>query len=259
MSNRSLRRMSEGDVLGIMNARSGQIRDATAEQQALEERRVFADRVQNYLGYTPLAAAIQHESITVPVDVVLMRTLWNLGIRPLDRASVLKYQRRAIKAMHNVLLTLFGWPMLIVGLIGSILVISNGMSEAIGSHDSTFAAMRHGGWVWPALFGFGFAFVLIEHRIVPRSVWRVLNLKDHSRFGLNGTALLPRAALEIALQVQEKVPSALFFVHSLTHEYGSWRIVPSPDPFLEVRFGSETYFVAVWDEPGFDGRLAAVE
>ncbi len=83
--------------------------------------------------------------------------------------------------------------------------------------------------------------------------------------------LTSSGVLEIAFEISQRLPEANFLIHSLELNRGpafkvlDWmdeihrRISFDSDPFLEVQFGGESYFVAVWDEPGFDGKLMQVD
>ena len=57
---------------------------------------------------------------------------------------------------------------------------------------------------------------------------------------------IPEHVLNKAIQVKREVPEVEILVDEFT-------VVP--DPFLVVRHGSESYFIEVWDEPKFEGRL----
>lgn len=58
---------------------------------------------------------------------------------------------------------------------------------------------------------------------------------------------IPEFVLSKAVQIKEKLPEVKLYVHHLNQ--------PKLDPFLIAAFGNEVYFVEVWDEPKFEGRL----
>ena len=59
---------------------------------------------------------------------------------------------------------------------------------------------------------------------------------------------IPEFVLNKAVQIKERLPEAEFFVEELN-------VKRIPDPFLVVQFGLERYYVEVWDEAKFEGRL----
>lgn len=58
---------------------------------------------------------------------------------------------------------------------------------------------------------------------------------------------IPEFVLQKAIQIKEACPDVQFYVHHLND--------PKADPFLVAVHGDEVYFVEVWAEPGFEGRL----
>jgi hypothetical protein len=65
---------------------------------------------------------------------------------------------------------------------------------------------------------------------------------------------VPVHVLNLALQVQELVPGAVFYVDELQHIFQQI-LRALPDPFLSVELGAEKYFIAVWDEREFEAKL----
>jgi hypothetical protein len=64
---------------------------------------------------------------------------------------------------------------------------------------------------------------------------------------------VPVHVLNWAVQIKDCLPKTSFVIHELTVTSGtSW---PKPDPFLEVSYGSEKYYIAVWDEREFEAKL----
>jgi hypothetical protein len=68
----------------------------------------------------------------------------------------------------------------------------------------------------------------------------------------NYTGVIPDHVLNIALQIQEAVPTASFSVNYLetVNDYKE-RPVRDPDPFLVVALNNESYYVEQWDERDF--------
>jgi hypothetical protein len=60
---------------------------------------------------------------------------------------------------------------------------------------------------------------------------------------------VPEFVLNKAVQIAEKVPGTKFFVEELKV------VTKTVDPFLIARHGGEEYYIEVWDEPKFEGKL----
>lgn len=58
---------------------------------------------------------------------------------------------------------------------------------------------------------------------------------------------VPEFALALAIQIKEAEPDVHFYVQHLNQ--------PKADPFLVASIGKEIYYIAAWDEPGFEGRI----
>ena len=83
-----------------------------------------------------------------------------------------------------------------------------------------------------------------------RIVWRwdMTNLSDYAE-------MVPDFVLAKAIQIREKVPSAYFCVDYLAGKEERNIVARDPDPFLVVRYGSESYHIEVWDERKFEDTL----
>lgn len=66
---------------------------------------------------------------------------------------------------------------------------------------------------------------------------------------------VPLFALNLAVQIKESRPHAIFFVHELSVDAGNTWPDPLPDPFLEVCEDGESYFIAAWDERDFEREV----
>lgn len=58
---------------------------------------------------------------------------------------------------------------------------------------------------------------------------------------------IPEFVLNKAVGIKESCPDVKFYVHHLND--------PKADPFLVAVLGEEVYFVEVWEEPRFEGRM----
>lgn len=252
--------MKPHEIEGLIYGRALEIKTAAVAAAELEERKAFAHEAATKLNYKPVEQAMKQETIAVPCDVVLLKGLQSLGIRPFDRAAVRRYERAMAGNRLNMLLKLFGIPMFCAGfVISASLMLWNrpALSTAPGA-------------VWAWIFGVGCFLTWAEHVLVHRREWQTTPLQHSWTF--DGKSLVPRSVLELALRVQKACPGVVFYVRHLERDHGHWfywfswmESLPwsgssmDPDPFLEVRSAGESYVIAVWDEPGFDGKMIEVE
>jgi hypothetical protein len=251
--------MRPEEIEHIISDRTDCISDSLVQRARFEERKEFAEQVEKGFGYTRLKSALELEKINVPADVVLLKALTSLGIRPLARDSVRKYQISKARNMPNLITKALGIPMMISGVV---MIIGYFIASMSSPH---FASANR--FPWGVVFGIGCFFTWVEHAIIPRRQWEIRDIQ-RSGFLSSRSSLIPREVFELALRVQRAVPRAQFLIHELEKYYGSWiawipdlggLVRGDPDPFLEVRYGGESYFIAVWDEPGFDGKMMVVE
>lgn len=73
------------------------------------------------------------------------------------------------------------------------------------------------------------------------STWQHTKIADYSQ-------PVPEFVLHKAVQIKEKLPATEFHIVHLSD--------PKADPFLVAVLGKELYFIEVWDEPRFEGRIA---
>jgi len=59
---------------------------------------------------------------------------------------------------------------------------------------------------------------------------------------------IPEFVISKAVQIKEAVPKVEFFVQHLNE--------PKADPFLVAKLNTEVYYVEVWAEPRFEGRVS---
>lgn len=252
MSSRKLIRMKPEEIQCIIDTRTGEITEREEALSRLEARKKRAKEIADAFGYKPHMAAMEKETIAVPADVVLLKALTQLGIRPLDRNSVMRYQKAMTRRIFNLVAKGLGFPLFFSGLLCAAIVLIGAVvaNESLGETISVHA-------IWGVIFGLGCFLLWAEHTIIPRREWDVRDL-EHAGLYSNRSALIPNSVFEIALAVRKELSKAEFVVHQLNKEYGSMVSI-DPDPFLEVRFAGESYFIAVWDESGFDGKLMEVE
>lgn len=59
---------------------------------------------------------------------------------------------------------------------------------------------------------------------------------------------VPEFVLHKAIQIKRAVPNVSLHIEFLASQ-------PKPDPFLVATLNNETFYVEVWDEPKFEGRM----
>lgn len=73
----------------------------------------------------------------------------------------------------------------------------------------------------------------------PNFEWRQTELKKYGE-------PIPEFVLRKAVQLKETLPEVELFIEQLEEQ---------KDPFLFVKLGEEEFYIEVWDEPRFEGRL----
>lgn len=64
---------------------------------------------------------------------------------------------------------------------------------------------------------------------------------------------MPERVLAKAVQIKEALPEVTFVIHHLAR----YRDEISKDPFLEVKFKQEKFYIEVWDEPNFTNTITS--
>ncbi|MES2994617.1 MAG: hypothetical protein V4681_01085 [Patescibacteria group bacterium] len=261
MSNRKLFRMKPDEIAALIDRRASKINEAVNAKQILAERREFAARVDQDFGYSRLKQATEAETVEMPADLVLLKSLIGIGVIPLSRASVERYKMMMARNIVNIITKMFGIPLMVSGAVTIIAIFIAALVSPLSVRETV-------AFPWGMIFGIGCFLTWVEHALIPRREWRVSDIKGAGWFTRDSN-LIPREVFELATRVKEVLPKTSFLVHELTKDYGPWfkwipedlagRILGDPDPFLEVRFGGESFYIAVWNEPGFDGKLMEVE
>lgn len=148
---------------------------------------------------------------------ILQEVLEMLEIETLDKAAVYTYQKK------------FGKPMMNMGLskrVGSLtktgfLVDSDHENLDIrhDKEDDTFSGRPS----WRAT-----------------DIWVRTGLKSYEQE-------IPEFVLNKAVQIKKELPDVNLYVEHLVHK---------PDPFLVAVLDGEEFYVEVWEEPGFEGRIS---
>ena len=201
----------------------------------------------------------------------LAKALADLGIAPLDTNQVEQYKKskeriwtKGRRARARVIATLVA-PTVVWGLFYAIkmyfglhLASDGGPGSALGVMIFTASALTIVGWI-------------ITNDIVGSEVsdlrcvrsWKTFafgakNYSDHRgkeyANHANYTGYVPVHVLNMALQIRSVCPIATFYIDELTLEVAQVPR-PLPDPFLKVSLGSESYYIAVWDEREFEAKM----
>lgn len=169
----------------------------------------------------------------------LATLLASLDIMPRDRVGVMEYKKRRTRKYRTRWNMSLGWAGVVVALAYWSLVAYathfNGWMLAVGLALS-IAAMVHGWACGDSLYR--------EHATVV--YWKEIDLLKYARY-------VPVHVLSKALQIQKANPQVAFVIHELCKE--TTEIMrPLPDPFLEVKYGAESYFIEVWDERNYRAK-----
>jgi len=141
----------------------------------------LAAKAAKVLGYCGLQRIIPSQGTSAAQAVEVSHVFAELGIEPLSKARVLKYQRWYTR-----------------------------------THGGTFS--------WE------------------RISWESTDIEKY-------VDPIPEFALSRAVELRERLPKARFKI-----EFPVRNEIPKSDPFLLMTYGSEEYYLEVWDEPRFEGR-----
>ena len=75
--------------------------------------------------------------------------------------------------------------------------------------------------------------------------WLVIALEKYRK-------AVPLSVIETAVRIKEEVPTVEFFVEELRKKVAFTSPKVVGDPFLFVKLGAGKYYLAQWDEPGFE-------
>ena len=198
------------------------LRRMTERPIALEHC-ALSEKAAKVLGYQKLA---MEESATRD-ELVLFDACVAAGVRPFQTAAVDAYKRKHLTSLRQK--------------VGRAILIAASVAVV-----ASFALAMVLSQVWP-LFGLPAAFFLffvggpILLAGAPVRSWREQSFSEVSD-------PVPAGVLDIALRLREKCPGSGFVVHSLQEERRTF------DPFLSVKYGRASFYIAVWDEPEFNAK-----
>ena len=171
----------------------------------------------------------------------LRAALIGLAMQPFSAASVERYKHEKAKEanawlwLHQAALSL---PHLCIGgyLAGIFLI-------------AVFVTMPPGvsaAWCPPLLMSTASMLMMLVSGLIlaigsvvevkDRAVWEIVPNPDYQ-------GRMPDAVFLDLCEIEANLPEVAFVVHRLVQNRKSL------DPFMEARYGDESYFIAVWDEP----------
>lgn len=214
-------------------------------------RMVLADKA---LDAESLAVANKAtEVLSYTVFGSLLTTLFQLDIRPLDKAAVEQYKLTKVKVGM--------WRLTKVAILMAVLAVTLSLLTA---------------WYWSAIikwkipmspltvlirvFGVGGIFIMVCTMFTALAerkgsddyrkckTWSEARLEDYQ-------GQVPLFVLSKALAIKEAYPNARFTVEQLAETTEQGVTIRDPDPFLIVKTYQESYYVDVWDERQFENKL----
>lgn len=203
-----------------------------------------ASEAAEVFGYEPLLRKYGRES--------LIAALAKLDIRPFTNESVAQYKATMLAklreqskffARHE---DFAAFASVIPGMLGALAAFS-GFFWTI---DLLVSGVHESNLLHAAGFPLGIILCMIAIRVfkISQEAWSLkwAKLGDYRM-------PLPVSVLEDALRIRKELPSAKFSVDYLTTENAE----KAADPFLVVECGGAEFYIAVWDEPDFEGKLLA--
>ncbi len=199
----------------------------------------------------------------------LAKVLQKLDIAPLKKEQVMTYmesKKWESPELHSIIRPI----VILLTTVGAYLIDLHILNKTIGTSDRAWELMDY---VFMGLFDSIGIFVssLILCGIIDVTVPNMKVAKKWKWFVLGKTKVqmqfkkevntlypyrryVPIHILSMALEIRKEVPSAIFSIAELTKEV--YKIPqPLPDPFLCVSCGSESYYIAVWDEREFEAKM----
>lgn len=180
-------------------------------------------------------------------EPALVKALQRAGIRPFTPESVKRY-KASMLALHSPSLFRIKACSMFERNIGLqiLTIISFVVAVFVGIFTITMVVGKVVSLKWPPLITFAFSFSYfafcswVSNTKIP--LWELRQL-DTNR--LDYYRNIPKDVLLTAREVLHFHPRAKIYVDELTTD------LKLLDPFLIVKDGRESYYIAVWDEPQF--------
>lgn len=225
----------------------------------------LGQRAAQILGYNVLNKEINRVESKVADDnkpVTLAQTLAELEIEPYTDISVKEYKNNHLRREIGLLAV---YPLLhrIAEILGKPLTFASGLAWI------TLWCLRDG---QPALFqphSLAWQFLPASILLLSSAIWiwaRVTRYKlEHWRWESIPLFCyelpVPAYVLEKAIAIKERLPNVDIKIEQVKMFSWKYELIDrfvsffDPDPFLSVEYGSQKYYIEVWDEPKFEAKL----
>lgn len=184
----------------------------------------------------------------------LAKALVACDIAPLDTAQVQQYKESKVRTGYSsrVKREVIAWSVWAV-VVGAVWMYIHPASMNIGDISAFIAATSIGTLL---------IMVIVWETMISSEMPSYTKSWGWSSFALGRedsrmhkyTGYVPVHVLNMALQVRLQCPNASMIVDELSLVIDEVKR-PLPDPFLKVTLGSETYYIAVWDEREFEAKM----
>jgi hypothetical protein len=214
----------------------------------------MADEAQEILGYHVLKVSITEKAAKEQKLFEVRQVMAGLDIRPFTPESVEAYKAvmewRAQPLSEHIGLWMFG-TFAVVLFASMVTFVLGGVTGGLFNYFSTVP-----NWLWTVLqcsivgVPVGFAgFLLSGFLAFPNKETKV----SWDRYSISAYGKpIPEFALQSAIDLKKQCPEANFFIEEMVAKR-----VPRADPFLVMVFRGESFYLEVWNEPGFKGQREA--
>lgn len=225
------------------------------------------DQAYSALGYEPSAVTITRtRAERRKAELVVSGALESLGIDPIDKSLVAKYQKEKILQVQARGASKFvRW---MHGTNGEGAVVMLGIATFGGMAVTAFTALANLPDQAPHHLAHAHIFfILFNVLLTCLASWIVLMVARHKRAEIyigmwkavylqDYRECIPDFVIARALAIHEALPGTTFHVEHLTQETRNVETArrPDPDPFLVMTYQHVNLYLDVWDEPGFEGR-----
>jgi hypothetical protein len=206
--------------------------------EEVELRVELAREAEKKLGYSALTNALAEQGAIHELPAALS----GLGIQPFSLESVQTYQAAKLAEVNGQRKPSFFQRHAEGVFVALVLVVLASFLAGL-----TFAEKGHRGLTITCFVLTGVSFLSLASAEVFEPKVTTWHWGRRALQGYPGE--IPEFILQRALAIQEKVPEAEFYVEHLSKER---RVA---DPFLVVSHARRSYYVDVWEEPRFEGRL----
>lgn len=225
------------------------------------------DQAYSALGYKPSAVTITRtRAERRKAELVVSGALESLGIDPIDKSLVAKYQKEKIlqvqargaskfvRWMHGThgdnVVTMLG-IVTFAGLAITAIVTASNIPDQGSIHLNHAQGIFWSFRLFLTCLASWVVLMVARHKRaeIYIGMWKAVYLQDYRE-------CVPDFVIARALAIHEALPGTTFHVEHLTQETRNVETAqkPDPDPFLVMTYQHMNLYLDVWDEPGFEGR-----